>query len=275
MFRKKSQFQTSRLIKKRRKKIIVRIILYFLLVVTFIVGLSLLSRAQFLNIKEIKVMGGETIKKEEIIKIVEYKISGKMVGLFSKSNILLYPRYEIETEILNRFKRISSVEVSIEKFSIMNVKVKERQAFALYCESITESKDEKCFYLDKTGSLFDEAPNFSGNSFVKYYNATSTEARSDYFLETEDFEHLNKFLTDLSKTFNVQVLKVINNPESFEIYLDIDTKLILNPDNDFDKTFGNLILFVDELKAQDDIDSFESLKQIDLKFGNKIYYKLK
>jgi|SRR3989344_2442021 len=276
MFRKKSQFKTSKIAKKRRKKLVVRVISYSLLVVAFVFGLSFLSRAQFLNIKEIKVIGNNAIKTEEIIKIAEEKISGKVAGLFSRSNVLLYPRYEIESEILKQFKRISDAEVSIEKFSILNIEITERQIFGLWCEALlNQISDEKCFYLDKTGFLFDEAPNFSGNSYVRYYTATSSEAVSDYFVETSDFERLNTFLTQLSKTFNVQVLKVVNNPESIEIYFNVGTKIILSSDSDFEKTLENLVVFVNELKSQKEVDSFASFEHIDLQFGNKIFYKLR
>ncbi|MEK7552088.1 MAG: hypothetical protein AAB534_01600 [Patescibacteria group bacterium] len=276
MFRTKLKFKTSNIVKKRRKKIIIRIVLYFLLVVVFVGTLSLLSHAKFLGIKEIKTTGEEVVNTKEIIQIAENKIDGAMLGLFSKSNILLYPRYEIESDILSQFKRISDVTVSIEKFSILNIKILERQPFGLWCESSSDQiSNEKCSYLDKTGFLFDDAPNFSGNSFVKYYTATSTESMNDYFLETKNFEDLNSFLNNVSKTFNVEIIKVINNRENLEIRLSGDIKLILNPENDFEKTFENLTALIDELEFQKEIDSLGSLEQINLQFGNKIFYKVR
>jgi len=275
MFRTKLKFKTSKLLKKRRKKIIIKVILYFLLISAFVGGLSFLSRAEFLSIKEIKIIGEGSVNKEEIIKIAENKIKGTMLGLFSKSNILLYPRYEIEIDILNQFKRILDVTVSIEKFSIMDIEIEERKAFALYCEVSPQNNDEECFYLDETGFIFGEAPNFSGNSFVKYYSTASARDGDNYFLEVEDFKQLNNFLNNISETFDVKVVKVINDSENLEISLNVETKLILDLDNDFEKAFENLALLVNELKTQKEIDSFNSLEKVDLQFGNKIFYKVR
>jgi len=126
MIRKKQKFLSSRW-KRRRKKILFRTILYFVFVVSIILGLSSLSRAEFLSLKEIRIKGNEVLGAEEIRAIVVKETSKSFLKIFSRSNIFLYPGESIEAEILKKYKRASEAEVSLKGFSDLEIIIKERK----------------------------------------------------------------------------------------------------------------------------------------------------
>src|SRR3989344_7003680 len=205
MIRKKQKFLSSRW-KRKRKKFLFKTILYVVFTASIILGLSSLSRAEFLALKEIRIKGNEVLNEREVRVIAEQETSKPFLKIFGRSNIFLYPRKSLETEILKKYKRVSEAEVSLRNFSDLEVVIKERKPIGLWCreESIAQVTEieikeiEECFYLDKTGYIFEVVREDGNNeNFTKYFNA-DTKIRhlsGDYVLVPVDFQKLNEFFT--------------------------------------------------------------------------------
>ncbi len=157
------------------------IVLFLVAVVSVVVALVFLSKASFLQIKEVDVLPASTTAlvspADEIQKIAEENLVGSNGYFFSKSNFFIYPKSKITADIIEAFPRIQSVDIyykSLTTLGAINIAVTERTPFALACVSSRDavsSTSEQCFYMDATGFIYAPAPQFSAGVYVHYYNS--------------------------------------------------------------------------------------------------------
>lgn len=302
--RKKTILETSRTAQKRKRRRIFKISLYSFFTLVLIAGISYLSFADFMSVKDIKISGLREVKADSIRNIFKDNTNGRTFVLFSKSNIFLYPKSSIKNEILNKIKRISELDIERKGLSHVVVSIKEREPFAVWCKS-NESKDEKdnqdslkedlytplislkinniplkenCFYLDEDGYIFEPIDINKELSLVRYYNEESNLKIGDYFLDKNTFTKLNKFAFSSADFLRIRVNDAVVVSKDAVLFFDNNSRLILNLDSDLEKTFENLAVFLGEPEFKGDSDTsntFDLFEYIDLRFGNKILYKLK
>jgi len=278
MARKKPKFTSPKITRSRKNKIKKRLILYSVFTFSLILGLSFLSKADFLTINEISISGNQEIKSEDLIKIAEEKTDGNILGLFSRNNIFLFPRKDIVLAIIESFHRVSEARVSLDNFSIMEISVKEREPVGLWCEGSLErgsgNKNEKCFYLDSNSFIFAEA-SINLQNFTFYYGEVSGNPPGSHYLPAPHFIKLSNFLNLLSSGFSVEIKEVHKRIDDLNIFLENGTLIIINIEDDLNLVWENLFTLVSEPEFQKQGRYFEAFEKIDLRFGNKIPYKLR
>ncbi len=265
-------------LKKSKRRIFTRKILFFsfgLLVI--LAGLVYLSRISAFGIHSIAITGNKVVDTEMIRTVVEKEITGNYLWVIPKKNVLLYPRNDIQNKLADQFKRIGDVKFYI-KNKELEVSVSERVGIYTWCGEkagiVESSKTEKCYFLDKEGFIFDEAPFFSGEVYFKFYGPAGI---GTYFSK-DNFKKLAYF-KDALTTIGLK-------PASLHIY-DGDIKIFLSgqgrpsgpyiifkSNSDFQKLAENLdtALNTEPLKSNFK-NKYSSLEYIDLRFGNKVYYK--
>jgi hypothetical protein len=271
--------------KSRKKAFWGKVLVSFLGLVAVFAFLAYISRLENLNISEIKISGNKTVETDLLLETIKGEIAGKYLWLFPKTNILIYPQNTIKTTLEDNFKRLKNTSFSIENNKILSVSLDERTAKYMWCgASLPAEEDtaEKCYFLDEEGFIFDEAPYFSGEVYFKFYGANNLAVENpqgSYFSE-QSFSQLiffKNFLTDLDLK-PVQML--VKEDGDVEIYLSKGSMLSKNPkillkiDSDFQNVAENLdaALGTEPLKSKIK-NKYSFLQYIDLRFGNKVYYK--
>lgn len=134
------------------------------------------------------------------------------------------------------------------------------QARWLYwCAGSMEAEERPCYYVDREGLFVDEAPQLKGTLFPKLYDEREGEKRVEERLLAfvRHFYDLGQF--------------VVKNDETLEIgwpnAMKIKTTLIDDPK----KIAENLALILEKEigNRRDEVD------YIDLRFGNRVYYKFR
>src|ERR1035437_5303606 len=105
--------RSPRLLKKRRKRIVWRTIFIVLVAIVIVAGPILLLRMQFWQIASISVSGNSAVPSSVIQNLVQADINGNYIRVIPKSNLLLYPKKAIETDILKIFPRIKTIQISM------------------------------------------------------------------------------------------------------------------------------------------------------------------
>ncbi|MFA6301273.1 MAG: hypothetical protein WC609_02895 [Candidatus Paceibacterota bacterium] len=268
-------------LKKRRRKVILVKIILFALVFVFVFGsLAFLSGLKSLNINSIEITGNKIIETEMIRTAVEQTIYGKYLWLFPKSNLLIYPKNSIKHNLQNSFRRIGSIDLTIKDSQTLVVNMTEREAKYVWCgDVLPEANDDnqKCYFMDSAGYLFDEAPYFSGEVYFKFYGKVDAPLGAYYFKQY--FEHLIAFKEALVNMGLRPVALYIINYDEAHMFLSRGTslaepKIIFNPSGDFKNTEENLdaALNTEPLLSKFK-NEYSSLQYIDLRFGNKVYDK--
>jgi len=284
---KKSVLSSPRLLElknKKRRVFLKRIFLWFFLLILILVGLSFLSKWQKLNINNIQISGNKVIETKMIEDVVKEKIAGNYLWIFPKTNFLFYPKGEIRKELAEKFKRLKDISISVQNLQTLNISLNERTALYTYCglaPAELDDKNQKCYFLDDSGFIFDEAPYFSGEVYQKFYGLIDSNDPSGSYFFAPNFAKLISFKETLEKIGMKPVVFFVENSGDIKIFLTSTTAQLgpfinLKADADFDQLIENLqsILATEPLQTEFKT-KYSSLLYIDLRFGNKVYYKFK
>ncbi len=228
-------------------------------------SLAYISRIPVFNISSVEIIGTKIIDNQMIKEIIEKEIRGNYLWFFPKTNIVLYPKNNIKNELHSKFKRLKDISFSIKNKKVLQINLSEREAKYLWCET-----EEKCYFTDENGFIFDEAPYFSGEVYFKFYGLV------------QNFEKLISFkktLEDLG--LKPVALSVLENGDS-KIFLSSKNssgtgpEIIFKTDSDFQKIAENLEAALSTEPLQSNFkNKYSSLLYIDLRYGNKVYFKFR
>lgn len=273
--------------KSRRKLLINKILLSVLALLVIFSSLAYISRLAGLNISSVEITGNKVIDTETIKTIVEKEIQGKYWWFFPKTNILFYPKNNIKNELSNKFKRLKDINFSIRDRKVLIVSMAERVGLYIWCGTAlpeTNTQEQKCYFLDKDGYIFDEAPYFSGEVYFKFYGETvlnNDGIPSESYFFPDIFSKLTLFKETLETMGLKPVASYVENNGNIKILLARKTsatgpEIIFKADADFQKLAENLQAALTTEPLQSNFDKkYQSLLYIDLRFGNKVYYKFK
>ncbi|MFA6257425.1 MAG: hypothetical protein WC671_00220 [Candidatus Paceibacterota bacterium] len=264
-------------LKKRRQRVFLNKIFIFLLgVLVIFLLLAFLSRLQSVNISKVEILGNKVLDTETLNNAIQEQIAGKYLWIFPKTNIFLYPKNNIEKELLNEFKRIKDISLAPKNNRTLEVSLAEREAKYTWCGVVPVSgAEEQCYFVDENGYVFDEAPYFSGNVYFKFYGA-----QSESYFSKQNFKQLIIFKDTLIGFGLKPVALYATNDGDIEIFLlggnplTVAPKIILRADADFQNVAENLqaALDTEPLKSKFK-NKYSTLQYIDLRFGNKVYDK--
>ncbi len=235
------------------------------------------------SVQEINVVGTNATQPEQVHAFVGNKLANASLSLLSPRNIFLYPRGAIESAIKNSFPRIEKVAISRESLlaTAITVAIEERKAFARWCHDTTHM-DEECFAMDTRGFIF-AAATTSANGSAPYVfegalshstnsgQVASTTAIGQTYLPGR-FAGVLALLERLGQTgFSPQTIST-DGGQDFSIALAQGFEIRASFGADIVALVKNLelVLSSEGLRGRED-----QLEYIDLRFGNRVYFKLK
>ena len=286
-------------IKKRRQKIFLRksLIVGFLLVIVFFV-FTYVAGVDKLNISQIEIVGNKITDTEMIKGAAQEELSGKYFWLFPKTNLFLYPKKAVKNKLSENFKRLENIDISIKENNVLEVSVTERKAVYVWCGEVPQTgteeiqTEENCYFMDDSGFIFDQAPYFSGNVYFKFYGLAHRSTAEGQVSENEN--PIGSYFGDLGFAKLVTLKEILENIAvdpvalyklengDLKIYLSsksskpLGPEIILKMDSDFEKMVENLQSALStEPLLTDFKKKYSSLLYLDLRFGNKVYFKFK
>lgn len=252
---------------------------WFLIILIFLFSFSLfIARNKSLQIKEIKVVSTKAVDPDIVKDFISEKISGHYLFFYNKSSIFIYPENEIKKDFFLHFPRLYNVDLKLKNKELI-VTVAERLSYVTYCKDVLDL-DNECYFVDKDGNVFAQAPTFVGSVYTKIY---FEPARDDIYISNDllpssHFQNLKTYIDEFSVDFK-KVPKIIiqdkmatfyinkgNTDEKFLIYVDLSENVssrILNLKSSIDNSsLGDLVK-----------KNISDLYSIDLRYPTKLYYK--
>ncbi len=268
-----------RLKTRRRRKQILMFCICILCAAGVVGGLGAASHYEKFAIKDVSVTGADRIAPESLTAAVHSALQETGFHLFSRTNMFLYPKSLIESDLSKEFPRIKAVSVARQSLlaSAVVVSVKERDAFALWCPSTIAAashgagdSSEKCFVMDAGGFIYADAGDSPSTAYIFHGGLLpNTETIGQTFLRGRMQDALS-LLDALAKAgFKPQGLSV-DSEKDFSVRLDGGPLILASFDMRIDDIIRNLQTALD---ADGMKDKFVSLEYIDLRFGNRVYYK--
>ncbi|MBX4195422.1 FtsQ-type POTRA domain-containing protein [Candidatus Parcubacteria bacterium] len=256
--------------KERVKK--ARYALYAILIAIFIVGPVFTLRSKSLQIRSVSLEGNQVTKEDDIRRIVTESLDGKYLWIIPKSSSLLFQRSTIERGLLAALPRLASADASLSDTKTLRVAVTERTPYALYCSDISNAENPaECFFLDETGYIFSEAPDFSGGVYMVYAaDPPFDPPLRRRFLPDQSFKNLDKFARDLVK-LRLEPLVVVRKHDEYDALLRSGPVLKWKSGQDLEHLALDLEAFLNESKMK--AGDISKLQYLDLRFDNKVFYR--
>src|SRR3989344_5171949 len=173
MWKKRSLTRSRKAAQKRKATRALRRFVGLLSIIAIVGSGAFLSHSPFFQIEKVEVTGALVSSVAEIESVVFGEMSGSHFGLFSKRNILLYPKGVIEKRILTLYPRITNIKMRIGGLHSLAVLVSERAPVALWCGE--KEALSSCYFLDRDGFIFSEAPIFTPEVYVRFYGPVGRE----------------------------------------------------------------------------------------------------
>ena len=259
--------------RRRRRALLAGALVFVVLVLA--AGAVWLAHAPFVRVVSVEVSGAQSVASSTIEEYVRSQMAGDYLWLFPRDNIFLYPRRAIEAGLLARYPALRSVDVHAADFRTVAVAAVERQPAALWCP--TGATQEGCFYMDEDGVVYSPAPDFSSPVYVSYEGALapSAQAGARQYLAPADFQSLSALAGALGQKEPDDPVRtvVVDDSRDVRVYFQNDFVLIFNLKDDGGDIFERftLALASDPFKGK----SLGDFEYLDLRFGDKLYYKLK
>ncbi len=242
-------------------------------------GVSEASYLPRFNVTSISISGAAQVPERLILRYAESEMAEDSYHILSRTNVLTFPREELERAIVEFFPRIKSATVSRPSMlaTAAAVSIEERQPFARWCARAPETAsapDEDCYIMDEGGFIFAKAT--SSTTYATHYVfegglASSTNPVGEWYLRAHlaGMVSLFRFLGQAGLTPEGANAE---GGQDFSVRLEEGFLLKASFGADAGTLAKNLqlVLSSDALK-----NSQGELEYVDLRFGNRVYYKLK
>jgi len=273
---KSSPLLATSKVRERRRKARARAFFFALaFVIAVLVGLGYLMRIDALQISAVTVSGTKLIDSGQAQQVALSALQGDYFRIIPKTNVFFVSEKNMNDRLAAQFPEFDSAKISRTDFKTMSVAIVEKYPIALWCGDVPAAPAPKgCLFLDRNGVAFSSAPDFSSSIYLQYFGKLSSDALPAGYLPAADFSRIAKFAALVAPTFPATKLLATADGD-YQLLTATGTALLVSKGEDFDSLASSLKLFLDNpslAAAQDNPDAFE---YIDLRFGSKVYYKMR
>ncbi len=270
---------SQKLLRKQRVVQGIKLAGGILLFAGFIWSLSSISSSPRLTIQNIIVSGNSVIPTQEVVDIAHAALQGKYVKLFSKANFLWYPKNEILNNLRTTYSWLDTVSINRTNLTTIEIKIKERVPIAVWC-GVSSARPIPCKLVDKEAYIFAPAPDFAGPAYLRLYGPLSAPAlRGAKFFSDQGFEHMLSFTKSLSEIDLRPVaaeVELASAKDEYSVVLESGSHINVQVADNVPTILSNLkSLLAQKLFAESAVRHFSNLVSLDMRFGNKVFYKFK
>ena len=219
----------------------------------------------FFQIKEIQISGNQKIEIDTIRELVSENIKREIIFLPSAS-IFLINRTGIRNKILNKNPKIFNVKIKTRFPNSLIINIKEREAIGVWCWQA------QCFDIDQTGVIF----SFSTQQEklrIREQQERNLPLLGEIVVIPERLKMFQTIQEQLKQIFQIEIKEFIIVSER---RLNVKTAESWNIYFDFEKDFNwQMTKLVSSLEEEISSEERKNLKYIDLRFGDRVFFKLR
>jgi len=270
-----SKLKRRRRIRRTRLSIAFGVLL--LILAATVVGASWIPQ---LRIKHVSVRGLETLASSTVAEFATKKIDGRMLLVFPKDNILLYPKKEVERGLLKEFPALKDAVIHADNFEAITINAAERHPKALWCgESPVLSQN--CRLMDEGGFVYSPGLENALSGLIRYTGAATTtrlytaQTEPLQYLTAREFAALEALVDALGQNQKQTAIAMVDVDAHSDVRVIFENNFMLlfalkDAGSDVYERFTLALASGPFLNKT--INDFDYL---DLRFGDKLYYRLK
>lgn len=241
------------------------------------------ARLSALQIKHISITGLEAMSEQAVRSEVNTALANfYFAGLIPYRFLLAAPLEALAHGIMQHFSLIADVAIAREFPDTLAITVRERKPFGIICNGAflapppfdRQQPEVQCAYLDTTGVAYQQAPRTTGFLIIKIFTDDTAISIGTQMIDKvmvqrmiDVGEKVNPAVG--SSVISYQLLR--NTPRELRVTVKEGFSLIFNRDDDLNQTLSVLRTLLEKEIGQ----KRKHLDYIDLRFGNKVFYKFK
>lgn len=226
-------------------------------------------------VQSVTVEGAHSVSSDMLQKFADSIIQDGRFHILGRNSIMLYPSHEVAQAILATYPRIQKADVHVDSWEQRSVRitVAERTVYAQWCASL---HDETCFFIDNTGFVFEQAqkddtlltlygnvvPHLNYSDVAPLWGTVEPEYFNALFSLTSELQDFSFIPQSITVEEHDAVVQLRN---SFTIHADLRADAL--------KTVNALVSVLDQ-KDLSQVPT-NAIEYIDLRFGERIFYKIR
>ncbi len=221
-------------------------------------------------IQHLKIEGTIFVEKTEIEQKTQEILNKKILWFIPIKNIFLFPKNELE-ESLKQNPAIISVKIRKKLFNTLSITIEEHAKQMIYCVYLDKSE---CYYVNDDGFLYSKVKEYIiPEQEILIFDERGSKKIEDVLIEKEKYEDILLFVKNLSRE-EIYIKEIYIHPDmTVDFVSRTDTIFKVSVFDDFRKDYANLIALFEKQILTKDI--LQTIEYIDLRFGNKVFYKNK
>jgi hypothetical protein len=237
------------------------------------VGLWYGAHASYIRVKNIEVTGTSLLDPKVVDGAIRANLAGRRWLFVPKDNILAVSSKELAERLRDEFPSIAEVSIAKDFPHTIRATIRERVLWGIYCQAhpIPE-KPYPCAYLDEGGTAFQEFSNVEGWLLPIIIGSATpvlgkeivSEGMLGYFRETKDV--LGSVSVEL-----LSLRESTTTPEDVSLATAEGWEIRIQKSHPVSEWFPILKTLLDKEIGT----KRPQLEYVDLRFGQKVFYKLK
>jgi len=260
------KFDNPRLVqKKEKRKIRFKKFIISLIVATVVGFLYILFFSPFFSVTKIEINGLDKVHKENLDVIIsDYQSSSRRFYMFSKNNFWFFDKHDLISDIKDHY---AFEELSVRKRfpSMVIIDLKEKAS------AINWMVGNMCYHLDLSGMAIEYCENGEGLITIRDQLSASVEI-GQLVVDPKVLEYIVELDSQARN-----ILKDQYQPLFYEKSMEaLTVKMEVGPEVRFNCNLGagDQVSRLDLLLKESEFrENYNNLKYIDLRFGEKVYYK--
>ncbi|MDP3770476.1 MAG: FtsQ-type POTRA domain-containing protein [Candidatus Sungbacteria bacterium] len=251
-------------------------------IVCIIIAAGIIStRLDMLRIHNISVRGTRSLGTEDIQRQASTTLEGYyFAGLVPYRFLLASPVQTISSDLKDAFPLIADVAIKKVFPDELDITVRERNLFGILCNDRTrgsspdEHIDVQCAYVDTDGIAYQRSPISSGFLITKISTDASSTPIGVLLIEQAVIERMMLLKRELPAVAGIQAVSyelMSAIPHEIRVVTNEGFALIVKDNDDA----GNIMRVLATVLEKEIGARRKHLAYIDLRFGNKVFYKFK
>lgn len=231
-----------------------------------------MPRLTALSMNRIEITAEASIPTDGIRVMVEEMLGGTMLAVIPRSNYFAVSSDKIEAEIRQRFPEVAFVRIEKRFPHLIVIHAKGREFWGVYCERPQNSAPFGCSYLDRNGTAYEGLAGFSG-WLIPMAFGTAQVRLGEVMARPQLLEFFERAQTELSALGGHLISFDISTTTPDEVRLDLAEgwHIRVLASRPVPEWSGVLRVVLEKEIG----DRRSGLEYIDLRFGDKAFYKLK